>query len=262
MSGGSSERGTAGRGGTQRTRLGPANSLSAVRVRTTLVLRGQRGRQAVVKDVGVHRPPNDGQAAAEDGAPTTARRRHLAAAGKRKMHNPATCRAVLAVTWRRPAAGCLASSGAGRRTSASSSRRVRGRSIPFATTTPTATTPHHHPHLRHRRPCNCHRHPHLPPPSPGAQRQGGGSAAAAGTDAAAGTAAARHGAVRLRERHAQRGTSAATACWRLPDPRGRLHGHRPAAGARGLLRLAEGAAARAQDRRCRQPRPDARPRLV
>jgi hypothetical protein len=159
----------------------------------------------------------------------------------------------------RPAAGCLASSGAGRRTSASSSRRVRGRSIPFATTTPTATTPHHHPHLRHRRPCNCHRHPHLPPPSPGAQRQGGGSAAAAGTDAAAGTAAARHGAVRLRERHAQRGATAATACWRLPDPRGRLHGHRPAAGARGLLRLAEGAAARAQDRRCRQPRPDARP---
>jgi hypothetical protein len=37
-------------------RLGPANSLSAVRV---------RGRRAVVKDVGV-RPPNDGQAAADD----------------------------------------------------------------------------------------------------------------------------------------------------------------------------------------------------
>ena len=92
MSGGSSSSAARrGRGGTKRMRhvgLGPANSLSAVRVRTTLVLCGQRGRQAVVKDVGVRRPPNDGQAAAEDGAPTTARRRHLAAAGKRKMHNP------------------------------------------------------------------------------------------------------------------------------------------------------------------------------
>ena len=38
-----------------RPRLGPANSLSAVRV---------RGWRAVVKDVGV-RPPNDGQAAAD-----------------------------------------------------------------------------------------------------------------------------------------------------------------------------------------------------
>jgi hypothetical protein len=42
-----------------RPRLGPANSLSAVRV---------RGRRAVVKDVGV-RPPNDGQAAADDARP-------------------------------------------------------------------------------------------------------------------------------------------------------------------------------------------------
>jgi len=42
-----------------RPRLGPANSLSAVRV---------RGRQAVVKDVGV-RPSNDGQAAADDARP-------------------------------------------------------------------------------------------------------------------------------------------------------------------------------------------------
>ena len=39
-----------------RPRLGPANSLSAVRV---------RGRRAVVKGVGV-RPPSDGQAAADD----------------------------------------------------------------------------------------------------------------------------------------------------------------------------------------------------
>jgi hypothetical protein len=38
---------------------GPANSLSAVRV---------RGRRAVVKDAGV-RPPNDGQAAADDAPP-------------------------------------------------------------------------------------------------------------------------------------------------------------------------------------------------
>ncbi len=42
-----------------RPRLGPANSLSAVRV---------RGRRAVVKDVGI-RPPNDGQAAADDARP-------------------------------------------------------------------------------------------------------------------------------------------------------------------------------------------------
>jgi hypothetical protein len=42
-----------------RPRLRPANSLSAVRV---------RGRRAVVKDVGV-RPPNDGQAAADDARP-------------------------------------------------------------------------------------------------------------------------------------------------------------------------------------------------
>jgi hypothetical protein len=42
-----------------RPRLGPTNSLSAVRV---------RGRRAVVKDVGV-RPPNDGQAAADDTRP-------------------------------------------------------------------------------------------------------------------------------------------------------------------------------------------------
>ena len=40
-------------------RLPPANSLSAVRV---------RGWRAVVKDVGV-RPPNDGQAAADDARP-------------------------------------------------------------------------------------------------------------------------------------------------------------------------------------------------
>ena len=52
-----------------RPRLGPANSLSAVRV---------RGRRAVVKDVGV-RPPNDGQAAADDALtrpPHAARRRY------------------------------------------------------------------------------------------------------------------------------------------------------------------------------------------
>jgi hypothetical protein len=42
-----------------RRRLGPANSLSAVRV---------RGWRAVVKDAGV-RPPNDGQAAADDARP-------------------------------------------------------------------------------------------------------------------------------------------------------------------------------------------------
>ena len=160
------ERGTAGAGWHKADEAYPANSLPAVRVRTTLVLRGQRGRQAVVKDVGVRRPPNDGQAAADDARPrppddATSRRRGN---GRCTIQILQTCRAVLAVTWRRPAAGCLASSGAGRRTSASSSRRVRGRSIPFATTTPTATTPHHHPHLRHRRPCNCHRHPHLPPP--------------------------------------------------------------------------------------------------
>jgi hypothetical protein len=46
----------AGRGAPARPRLGPANSLSAVRV---------RGWRAVVKDVGI-RPPNDGQAAADD----------------------------------------------------------------------------------------------------------------------------------------------------------------------------------------------------
>ena len=42
-----------------RPRLSPANSLSAVRV---------RGWRAVVKDVGI-RPPNDGQAAADDARP-------------------------------------------------------------------------------------------------------------------------------------------------------------------------------------------------
>jgi hypothetical protein len=42
-----------------RPRLGPANSLSAVRA---------RGRRAVVKDDGI-RPPNDGQAATDDARP-------------------------------------------------------------------------------------------------------------------------------------------------------------------------------------------------
>jgi hypothetical protein len=62
-----------------RPRLGPATSLSPVRV---------RGRRAVVKDVGVW-PPNDGQAAADDARARAHDRQETLQSHLTRSHTPA-----------------------------------------------------------------------------------------------------------------------------------------------------------------------------